>query len=177
MSKSHRGEQIVLASSNAGKVREINQLLAAQEIRVVPQREFGISEAEETGLSFVENATPLSLAGGSAPHAVHGMGPARIRRPGRLLAHQARARDCKQRLRKPVTESVTPLSGELCDAAPEIPVSISAVVVLNQSSLSSAVQSCYFVQKQRGFLEKRVMFAHSLALARQRLARSFAHTL
>ena len=56
MSKSHRGEQIVLASNNAGKVREINQLLAAQEIRVVPQREFGISEAEETGLSFVENA-------------------------------------------------------------------------------------------------------------------------
>ena len=56
MSKSHRGEQIVLASNNAGKVREINQLLASQEITVVPQREFGISEAEETGLSFVENA-------------------------------------------------------------------------------------------------------------------------
>ena len=56
MSKNHRGEQIVLASNNAGKVREINQLLASQEIAVVPQREFGISEAEETGLTFVENA-------------------------------------------------------------------------------------------------------------------------
>ncbi|MET0013967.1 MAG: XTP/dITP diphosphatase [Sedimenticola sp.] len=56
MSRSHRGEQIVLASNNAGKVREINQLLAEQEIKVVPQREFDIPEAEETGLTFVENA-------------------------------------------------------------------------------------------------------------------------
>lgn len=56
MSKSHRGERIVLASNNAGKVREINQLLASQAIQVVPQREFDIAEAEETGLSFVENA-------------------------------------------------------------------------------------------------------------------------
>ena len=56
MGKSHRGEQIVLASNNAGKVREINQLLASQQIQVVPQSEFGVPEAEETGLSFVENA-------------------------------------------------------------------------------------------------------------------------
>jgi XTP/dITP diphosphohydrolase len=56
MGKSHRGERIVLASNNAGKVREINQLLASQEIEVVPQREFDIPEAEETGLTFVENA-------------------------------------------------------------------------------------------------------------------------
>ncbi len=56
MSQSHRGERIVLASNNAGKVREINQLLAEQQIEVVPQREFDIPEAEETGLTFVENA-------------------------------------------------------------------------------------------------------------------------
>ncbi len=56
MSKSHRGERIVLASNNAGKVREINQLLASEAIQVLPQREFDIAEAEETGLSFVENA-------------------------------------------------------------------------------------------------------------------------
>jgi XTP/dITP diphosphohydrolase len=56
MSRSHRGEHIVLASNNAGKVREINELLARQRIQVVPQAEHGVPEAEETGLSFVENA-------------------------------------------------------------------------------------------------------------------------
>ena len=56
MSQSHQGERIVLASNNAGKVREINQLLAEQKIQVVPQKEFDIPEAEETGLTFVENA-------------------------------------------------------------------------------------------------------------------------
>ncbi len=56
MNRSHRGEQIVLASNNPGKVREINQLLAEQLIQVVPQAEHGVPEADETGLSFVENA-------------------------------------------------------------------------------------------------------------------------
>jgi XTP/dITP diphosphohydrolase len=53
---SHSGETIVLASNNAGKVREINQLFEEGGIRVVPQGDFGVPEAEETGLSFVENA-------------------------------------------------------------------------------------------------------------------------
>ena len=48
--------KIVLASSNAGKVREINQLLADLDLTVLPQDEFGIPDAEETGLTFVENA-------------------------------------------------------------------------------------------------------------------------
>ncbi|HEB94803.1 MAG TPA: XTP/dITP diphosphatase [Sedimenticola thiotaurini] len=56
MPKTHHGERIVLASNNAGKVREINRLLAAEAIQVVPQREFGIPDADETGLTFVENA-------------------------------------------------------------------------------------------------------------------------
>ncbi|MCW8847932.1 MAG: XTP/dITP diphosphatase [Sedimenticola sp.] len=56
MSQSHRGEKVVLASGNAGKVREINQLLAQQQIKVIPQSEFDTPEAEETGLTFVENA-------------------------------------------------------------------------------------------------------------------------
>lgn len=53
---SHQGEQIVLASNNSGKVREINQLLAEHEIKVIPQKEFDIPDADETGLTFVENA-------------------------------------------------------------------------------------------------------------------------
>jgi XTP/dITP diphosphohydrolase len=56
MPQSHKGEKIVLASNNAGKVREINQLLADQQIQVVPQKEFGIGDIEETGLTFVENS-------------------------------------------------------------------------------------------------------------------------
>ena len=46
----------VLASSNPGKVREINQLLATLDLHVQPQSEFGVIDAEETGLTFVENA-------------------------------------------------------------------------------------------------------------------------
>ncbi|MFV1972818.1 MAG: XTP/dITP diphosphatase [Thiohalobacterales bacterium] len=49
-------KDIVLASSNPGKVREINQLLADLDLQVKPQGEFGIPDAEETGLTFVENA-------------------------------------------------------------------------------------------------------------------------
>jgi XTP/dITP diphosphohydrolase len=49
-------KQIVLASSNQGKVREINQLLADLGLHAHPQSEFGVSDAEETGLTFVENA-------------------------------------------------------------------------------------------------------------------------
>jgi len=52
----HTGETIVLASNNAGKVREINQLLASEQIKVVAQKEFNIPDAVEDGLSFVENA-------------------------------------------------------------------------------------------------------------------------
>ena len=56
MSRSHRGERIVLASNNAGKVRELAQLLAQARIEVRPQGDYDIPEAEETGLTFVENA-------------------------------------------------------------------------------------------------------------------------
>ncbi len=56
MSGHHTGEKIVLASNNAGKVREINQLLTREQITVVPQKAFEIPDAVEDGLSFVENA-------------------------------------------------------------------------------------------------------------------------
>ncbi|WP_457667069.1 XTP/dITP diphosphatase [Thiolapillus sp.] len=49
-------QRIVLASNNQGKVREIGQLLADQEMEVLPQSAFDIPETEETGLTFVENA-------------------------------------------------------------------------------------------------------------------------
>ena len=47
---------IVLASSNAGKLREFNQLLGGLDIEVVPQSQYSVHDADETGLTFVENA-------------------------------------------------------------------------------------------------------------------------
>lgn len=47
---------IVLASNNAGKVREFNQLLSGSGLEVLPQSTFDVVEIEETGLTFVENA-------------------------------------------------------------------------------------------------------------------------
>ena len=47
---------IVLASGNAGKLREFKQMLADYDWAVKAQSEFFSDNAEETGLSFVENA-------------------------------------------------------------------------------------------------------------------------
>ena len=47
---------IVLASNNAGKIKEFNALLGDMGIDIKPQSEFNVEEAEETGLSFIENA-------------------------------------------------------------------------------------------------------------------------
>jgi len=49
-------KQVVLASSNPGKIREIESLLAPLGIEVVPQAALGIGEAEEPHASFLENA-------------------------------------------------------------------------------------------------------------------------
>ncbi len=48
--------KIVLATSNPGKVRELSRLLEGTGIQVMPQSDFGVADADETGLSFVENA-------------------------------------------------------------------------------------------------------------------------
>jgi len=48
--------KIVLASNNAGKIKEINTLLAQESFEVLPQKAFTSEEAVEDGLSFVENA-------------------------------------------------------------------------------------------------------------------------
>ncbi|MBT2143573.1 MULTISPECIES: RdgB/HAM1 family non-canonical purine NTP pyrophosphatase [unclassified Rhodanobacter] len=49
-------QRVVLASSNRGKLAEFNALLADSGFEVVAQSSLGIADAEETGLSFVENA-------------------------------------------------------------------------------------------------------------------------
>ena len=47
---------LVLASGNTGKLAEFNTLLADAGFEVRPQSEFGVEDAEETGLTFIENA-------------------------------------------------------------------------------------------------------------------------
>ena len=49
-------QRFVLASSNKGKLREINQVLSELSIEAVPQTEYDVPDVEETGLTFVENA-------------------------------------------------------------------------------------------------------------------------
>lgn len=48
--------QVVFASSNVGKTREVAAQLSGLGIELLPQSQFDIQPVEETGLSFVENA-------------------------------------------------------------------------------------------------------------------------
>jgi XTP/dITP diphosphohydrolase len=64
--------RLVLATGNAGKVREIGALLAPLEIEIVSQAAFGLDSADETGATFIENAIL------KARHAAAGSGLAAI---------------------------------------------------------------------------------------------------
>lgn len=47
---------LVIASGNAGKLREFRQLLEPLQIEARPQSDFNVSEAEEPHVTFIENA-------------------------------------------------------------------------------------------------------------------------
>lgn len=49
-------DRLVLASNNAGKLREFGELFAPLAIQILPQARLGVPEAEEPFLTFVENA-------------------------------------------------------------------------------------------------------------------------
>jgi XTP/dITP diphosphohydrolase len=49
-------QKIVLASSNVGKLKELQSLLAALPVDILAQSAFGVDDADETGLTFIENA-------------------------------------------------------------------------------------------------------------------------
>lgn len=49
-------QHVVLATGNAGKVRELASLLTDFGLDIVAQSSLGIEGAEETGLTFIENA-------------------------------------------------------------------------------------------------------------------------
>lgn len=52
----HVPRRWVLASDNPGKLEEMQALLAPCGLQLVPQSEFGLESAEETGDTFIENA-------------------------------------------------------------------------------------------------------------------------
>jgi len=58
--------RLVIASHNAGKVREIGELLAPYGVIVVSAGELGLAEPEETGATFVANAELKARAAAAA---------------------------------------------------------------------------------------------------------------
>ncbi|MCP1773240.1 XTP/dITP diphosphohydrolase [Neisseria perflava] len=59
-------EKIVLASGNAGKLREFSRLFAEQNAQILPQSQFDVPECPEPYFTFVENA--LAKARHAAKH-------------------------------------------------------------------------------------------------------------
>ena len=56
LSNNPTSAKIVLATGNPGKVREMSELLAEFGLTVLPQSDFNLVEADETGCTFIENA-------------------------------------------------------------------------------------------------------------------------
>jgi len=52
----YRPDVIVLASGNTGKIKEIKTAFQPIEIKIIAQSELNLVEAEEIGLTFIENA-------------------------------------------------------------------------------------------------------------------------
>ncbi len=62
----HRGDTLVVASHNQGKVRELAELIRPFGIVLVSAAELGLPEPEETGATYEENARIKSLAAARA---------------------------------------------------------------------------------------------------------------
>ena len=65
MARQFTESKIVIASHNAGKVSEIADLLEPQGVSVISAGDAGLSEPEETGKTFIENAELKAKAAAS----------------------------------------------------------------------------------------------------------------
>jgi len=63
-----RGDTLVVASHNQGKVREIREMLAPWHLHVVGANELGLDEPEETEATFAGNAALKARAAAEATH-------------------------------------------------------------------------------------------------------------
>ena len=66
MARRFGGGRLVIASHNAGKVREIAFLLKPYDAQIVSAAELGLAEPEETGTTFAANAELKALAAARA---------------------------------------------------------------------------------------------------------------
>lgn len=66
MNRRFEGGKLVIASHNAGKVREIGELLAPFGAEVISAGTLGLDEPDETGDTFVANAELKALAAAKA---------------------------------------------------------------------------------------------------------------
>ena len=92
-------KRVVLASGNAGKLKEFSAILSAAGIEMVPQSALGVSDADEPFHTFVENAlakarhasraTGLPALADDSGLCVHALGGA----PGVYSARYAQAED------------------------------------------------------------------------------------
>jgi XTP/dITP diphosphohydrolase len=48
--------KVILATNNIGKAKELGAMLAGLDMQIVSQASLGVPQADETGLSFIENA-------------------------------------------------------------------------------------------------------------------------
>jgi len=101
------GGKLVIASHNAGKVREIGELLAPFGVEVVPAGALGLAEPEETGATFIDNAVIKAEAAAftsGLPALADDSGLAVQALDGRPGIHSARwagpARDFRAAMRK-----------------------------------------------------------------------------
>ena len=111
-------KKLVVATGNAGKLAEIRAVLEGCGMELVPQSEFGLADAEESGSTFVENALlkarhaaratglpALADDSGLIVDALHGA-------PGLITAHYAGVHGDSQR-------NIARLLGELEGIPPE----------------------------------------------------------
>ncbi|MGV3491548.1 MAG: non-canonical purine NTP pyrophosphatase [Devosia sp.] len=65
-----RGDRLVLATHNAGKLKEFQELLAGFGLDIVSAAQLGLPEPEETGTTFVENARIKAHAAAKAANGI-----------------------------------------------------------------------------------------------------------
>ena len=56
MFKITTSKKIVLATSNTGKIKEFSELTQGMNIECIPQKKFKVQDADESGITFAENA-------------------------------------------------------------------------------------------------------------------------
>ena len=66
LDKARDGETLVIATHNAGKLREINELIARYGFTAVSAGELGLPEPVEDGTTYIENARIKALAAATA---------------------------------------------------------------------------------------------------------------